>query len=258
MNTFTKEQQARIEINKQEAYRRKAMLLDSRKKMPQIIHQTNNHHLQQEQVSKNKITDEQRARIEKNRMIALEKRRLREQQQFAIISPQTQPSTTINNQCIPITTNNDNDISSCDEINTVISPPTKRQKTEQQPKPKTFNPHWKLNSANSNSMCNHCNRPMSEHKAYFGNELLMCKFSGLYQCKCKRKWWGAAYMITQNGVFPKYTHPDCKICKSNSKVNVINHKIHDPLEYISRSGGHHERELCPLCKIGQSRLCDRS
>ena len=137
--TLTYDQQVRIAIRKQEAYIKKEISIEAKKKQMEVCHLQQQQHIPDTDhttlkikptVSNDKITNEQRARIERNRMLALEKKKrlLHEQQPIAIL-PKSQICTAnqcTSNQCIPTT----NNTPLCGNINTV-TPPMKRQKTEQ-------------------------------------------------------------------------------------------------------------------------------
>ena len=51
------------------------------------------------------------------------------------------------------------------------------------------------------------------------------KVSGQYKCGgCRRRWWGAAYMVTTqeyDTLSEDYTFPDCRRCQTNDKVELL-------------------------------------
>jgi hypothetical protein len=135
----------------------------------------------------------------------------------------------------------------------IITPSTKRQKVKQD---------------DAEKKCKHCYCALSTHDSYFGNDILMCKLIGRYGCDCGHWWWGDAYKLTQHhndaddssrassfiptpdnlALFPKYTFPDCKNCNTNDKVNLWAYEVIHSRS--SKMGRGHQSELCQLCKKG--------
>jgi len=175
-------------------------------------------------LSNDQITDEQRARIERNRMMALERKRLlREQQQQQQQQQHPTDETTTTNNNISNNTFANNNI------------------------PRSSNSRGHPNN------CQQCNQPFSKHRAYsFGRrkKVPMCKLSGQYQCRCGRKWWGQAFRFFHGGKFPKYAFPDCLKCHKNDTVRLLEHKVNEPTT-VPRSGRGHQAHACQLCKRGE-------
>ena len=205
---MTYEQRLRIENNRQEALTRRRRTLELRQQQRTII-----------------ITEEQRARIEQNRLQALERKRQHIQKQLvASLTPK---------DSVPLLlqSSSTSQIAQNESIN-ITTPPAKRQKTQLTYHNKTYNNC----SSSLSDKCKYCKNEMYKHKAYFGNGLLMCKLSGYYRCGCGRTWIGGAYKVTHTSArsnkgdssFPKYTFPDCRICKSNNRVKLVKHKLKIP------------------------------
>ena len=114
------------------------------------------------------------------------------------------------------------------------------------------------NSASEKKKCEHCNYPLSKHKAFFN--IIMCKMSGKYKCGCGR-WFNAMALKIQNkaptdgGAFPPYTFPDCMNCKDNSRVALLEHGLNESTTN-GTSGRGHQHDLCALCKKGM--YCPRA
>ena len=182
-------------------------------------------------ISNDKLTDEQRARIERNRMMALERKRLIREQQLQQQQQQQQHPTMEETT----TTNNDIPNKSFAENNI----------------PRSSNSRGHLNN------CQQCNQPYSKHRAYsFGRrkKVPMCKLSGQYQCRCGRKWWGQAFRNFHGGEFPTYAFPDCLKCHKNDTVRLLQHKVNEPTT-VPRSNRGHQAHACQLCKRGEYCPC---